>query len=414
MSGLFRKEAIEHQGQKLDGEVSIATHMSFNWILLVILATVLIGITYLVVGEYHRKEIVSGYLRPTDGLSKVYPLGQGVIDEVYVEEGQKVEKGQVLVRVRMERILTSGSDMNEAILAELIKQKDLVKKNIENQTQLAKVSQEKLDSQINNTAFQLAQTKKQHELLTQRVELSEKRYRDTLALIEKDFVSQSDVESVRDAMLVLQQQAEDLEGRVLSQQESLSQLRLERQQLPLTLQKTEAQLRTQLADINQQITQASAQQSYDVRSHRSGRVSSLMVKPGMIAHSTSPLMTVLPENAALEAVLLVPSRAFGFVQEGQNTRIRYQAFPYARFGIYEGTISSVSKSILLPNETSLPVTLAEPAYQVVVSLKAQHAHAYGASVPLQAGMLLEADIMVDKRTLFEWLFEPLYSIKGAI
>ncbi|AZZ99954.1 HlyD family efflux transporter periplasmic adaptor subunit [Pseudoalteromonas sp. R3] len=414
MSGLFRKEAIEHQGQKLDGEVSIATHMSFNWILLVILATVLIGITYLVVGEYHRKEIVSGYLRPTDGLSKVYPLGQGVIDEVYVEEGQKVEKGQVLVRVRMERILTSGSDMNEAILTELIKQKDLVKKNIENQTQLAKVSQEKLDSQINNTAFQLAQTKKQHELLTQRVELSEKRYRDTLALIEKDFVSQSDVESVRDAMLVLQQQAEDLEGRVLSQQESLSQLRLERQQLPLTLQKTEAQLRTQLADINQQITQASAQQSYDVRSHRSGRVSSLMVKPGMIAQSTSPLMTVLPENAALEAVLLVPSRAFGFVQEGQNTRIRYQAFPYARFGIYEGTISSVSKSILLPNETSLPVTLAEPAYQVVVSLKAQHAHAYGASVPLQAGMLLEADIMVDKRTLFEWLFEPLYSIKGAI
>ncbi|MCO7191330.1 MULTISPECIES: HlyD family efflux transporter periplasmic adaptor subunit [unclassified Pseudoalteromonas] len=414
MSGLFRKEAIEHQGQKLDGEVSIATHMSFNWILLVILVTVLIGITYLVVGEYHRKEIVSGYLRPTDGLSKVYPLGQGVIDEVYVEEGQKVEKGQVLVRVRMERILTSGSDMNEAILAELIKQKDLVKKNIENQTQLAKVSQEKLDSQINNTAFQLAQTKKQHELLTQRVELSEKRYRDTLALIEKDFVSQSDVESVRDAMLVLQQQAEDLEGRVLSQQESLSQLRLERQQLPLTLQKTEAQLRTQLADINQQITQASAQQSYDVRSHRGGRISSLMVKPGMIAHSTSPLMTVLPENAALEAVLLVPSRAFGFVQEGQNTRIRYQAFPYARFGIYEGTISSVSKSILLPNETSLPVTLREPAYQVVVSLKAQHAHAYGASVPLQAGMLLEADIMVDKRTLFEWLFEPLYSIKGAI
>ncbi|MCF2911219.1 HlyD family efflux transporter periplasmic adaptor subunit [Pseudoalteromonas sp. DL2-H2.2] len=414
MSGLFRKEAIEHQGHKLDGEVSIATHMSFNWILLVILVTVLIGITYLVVGEYHRKEIVSGYLRPTDGLSKVYPLGQGVIDEVYVEEGQKVEKGQVLARVRMERILTSGSDMNEAILAELIKQKDLVKKNIENQTQLATVSLEKLDSQINNTAFQLAQTKKQHALLTQRVELSEKRYQDTLALIEKDFVSQSDVESVRDAMLVLQQQAEDLEGRVLSQQESLSQLRLERQQLPLTLQKTESQLRTQLADINQQITQASAQQSYDVRSHRSGRVSSLMVKPGMIAHSTSPLMTVLPENAALEAVLLVPSRAFGFVQERQNTRIRYQAFPYARFGIYEGTISSVSKSILLPNETSLPVTLAEPAYQVVVSLKAQHAHAYGASVPLQAGMLLEADIMVDKRTLFEWLFEPLYSIKGAI
>lgn len=414
MSNLFRKEAIEHQGQKLDGEVTIATHLSFNWILALILLIVVVGATYLVVGEYHRKEIVSGYLRPTEGLSKIYPLGQGVIDEVFVEEGETVEKGQLLARIRMERILTSGSDMNEAILSELIKQKDILHRNLSNQAALAKVQSEKLVSQINNTEFQLSQAKKQLSLLKERVSLSENRLKDTQALIEKGFASQSDLESVRDTLLAIQQQAEDLEGRVLSQNESLSQLKFEKQQLPFNQQDAESQLRSQLANINQQITQASAQQSYDVRSNRSGRVSGLMVKPGMIAQSTTPLMTILPIEAALEAVLLVPSRAFGFVQQGQNTRIRYQAFPYERFGIYHGNIESVSKSILLPNEVNLPVALREPVYQVVVELKEQNAKAYGASVPLQAGMLLEADIMVDSRTLFEWLFEPLYTIKGAL
>ena len=414
MSNLFRKEAIEHQGQKLDGEVTIATHLSFNWILVLILLIVVVGATYLVLGEYHRKEIVSGYLRPTEGLSKIYPLGQGVIDEVFVEEGETVEKGQLLARIRMERILTSGSDMNEAILSELIKQKDILHRNLSNQAALAKVQSEKLFSQINNTEFQLSQAKKQLSLLKERVSLSENRLKDTQALIEKGFASQSDLESVRDTLLAIQQQAEDLEGRVLSQNESLSQLKFEKQQLPFNQQDAESQLRSQLANINQQITQASAQQSYDVRSNRSGRVSGLMVKPGMIAQSTTPLMTILPIEAALEAVLLVPSRAFGFVQQGQNTRIRYQAFPYERFGIYHGNIESVSKSILLPNEVNLPVALREPVYQVVVELKEQNAKAYGASVPLQAGMLLEADIMVDSRTLFEWLFEPLYTIKGAL
>jgi len=414
MSNLFRKEAIEHQGQKLDGEVTIATHLSFNWILVLILLIVVVGATYLVLGEYHRKEIVSGYLRPTEGLSKIYPLGQGVIDEVFVEEGETVEKGQLLARIRMERILTSGSDMNEAILSELIKQKDILHRNLSNQAALAKVQSEKLVSQINNTEFQLSQAKKQLSLLKERVSLSENRLKDTQALIEKGFASQSDLESVRDTLLAIQQQAEDLEGRVLSQNESLSQLKFEKQQLPFNQQDAESQLRSQLANINQQITQASAQQSYDVRSNRSGRVSGLMVKPGMIAQSTTPLMTILPIEAALEAVLLVPSRAFGFVQQGQNTRIRYQAFPYERFGIYHGNIESVSKSILLPNEVNLPVALREPVYQVVVELKEQNAKAYGASVPLQAGMLLEADIMVDSRTLFEWLFEPLYTIKGAL
>ncbi|TMS79907.1 toxin secretion, membrane fusion protein, partial [Pseudoalteromonas sp. S981] len=69
MKELFRKEAIDHQGQKLDGEVTIATHMSFNWILAIIVSLVVIGSSYLMLGQYHKKEVVSGYLKPRTGLS---------------------------------------------------------------------------------------------------------------------------------------------------------------------------------------------------------------------------------------------------------------------------------------------------------------------------------------------------------
>ncbi|WP_462170629.1 hypothetical protein [Pseudoalteromonas xiamenensis] len=92
MSDLFRKEAIQHQGQKLDGEVTIATHMSFNWILALIVAIVVIACSYLFLGEYHRKEVVAGYLQPSQGLSKVYPINMGTIDELLVEEGQHVRR----------------------------------------------------------------------------------------------------------------------------------------------------------------------------------------------------------------------------------------------------------------------------------------------------------------------------------
>lgn len=414
MSDLFRKEAIDHQGQKLDGEVTIATHMSFTWILGLIVGIVIIGCTYLILGEYHRKEVVSGYLRPTTGLSKVYPLTTGVIDEVFVEEGQVVRKGQLLARIRMERLLTSGSDVNDVIVSELIKQKYFINENLKNQKLLADVSVKKLESQIASTEFQVDQAKKQLTLLNKRVILSKKRVADTELLIKKQFASNADLESVKDNYFAIQQQAEDLEARLLTQQELLSQYRFELIQMPMNQKEVESQLRSQLADINQQISQAESQGSYDVRSQRSGRISNLLVKPGMMAQSNYPLMAVLPENTKLEAVLFVPTRAYGFVQKGQSTRMRYQAFPYQRFGIYEGVIKSVSKSILLPNETTLPVSLKEPMYQVVVELASQNAKAYGASVPLQAGMLLEADIMVDSRSLFEWLFEPIYSIKGAV
>lgn len=414
MSDLFRKEAIEHQGQKLDGEVTIATHMSFNVVAVLIVTIVVVGAAYLFWGEYHRKEVVAGYLRPTTGLTKVYSVTPGLVDEVYVKEGDVVTKGQRLARIRLDRHLSSGTGVNDAIIQELVIQKNLVSSNMRSQEQLLTVNTDKLTAQIQSAEAQLRQANNQQKLLRERLVLSEKKLADIESLIAKGFASQREYSNQQDSLLTLKQQLEDTQTTILSMQDQLSQLRYQHKQIPLQYEEQIGQLKSQLAGINQQISQADSQRSFDVVSNRDGSVTSLLVKSGMLANTNQPLMTILPVEASLEAVLFVPTRAYGFVKEKQITRIRYQAFPYQRFGIYDGEIVEVSKSVILPNETSLPVAFNEPVYRVVVKLKEQGAMAYGVSVPLQAGMLLEADIMVDSRTLFEWLFEPIYSIKGAV
>lgn len=414
MSGLFRKEAIIHQGQKLDGEVTIATHMSFNVVTALVVMIIFVGFSYLLLGEYHRKEVVAGYLRPTTGLSKVYPLASGRIDEIFVKEGQVVEKGQLLARIRMEKHLSSGEEVTESIMRELLAQKSLVQKNIETQEKLLIVNQDKSASQIESMQAQISQANNQQTILKERLALSEKKLSDTLLLIKDGFASEREYQELQDRHLTMKQQIEDIHSQVLSQSEQLAQLRFQAKQLPLQSEEQIAQLSSQLAGINQQISQTDAQRGLDVRSNRAGKITNLLLKSGMMTQVNRPLMTILPEGATLEAVLFVPTRAYGFVRSGQETRIRYQAFPYQRFGIYLGEITEVSQSVILPNETSLPVSFQEPVYQIVVKLNEQGAQAYGTSVPLQSGMLLEADIMVDKRTLFEWLFEPIYSIKGAV
>jgi len=414
MSDLFRKEAIKHQGQKLDGDVTLATHMSFNVIAALIVFIVVVGFTYLILGEYHRKEAVSGYLRPNTGLSKIYPVVSGIIDEMYVEEGELVEKGQLLARIRMDRHLSSGKEYNDSIIEELLTQKRLLSANISNQQQLFEADQQNNRVQINNSRAQLLQTENQQALLKERLVLSKKKLDDTASLIKSGFVSQREYQDQQDLYLALKQQVEDIQTQVLSQKQTLSQLIFQAKQMPIEHKEQIGQLKSQLAGINQQISQADAQRSLDIRSNRRGTVTNLLVNVGMMAQVNYPLMTILPEGAKLEAVLHVPTRAYGFVKEGQQTRIRYQAFPYQRFGIYRGEIVNVSKSVLLPSEADLPVSLKEPVYQVVVDIEQQGAIAYGSKVPLQAGMLLEADIMVDSRSLFEWLFEPIYRIKGDI
>jgi membrane fusion protein len=129
-------------------------------------------------------------------------------------------------------------------------------------------------------------------------------------------------------------------------------------------------------------------------------------------------MTLVPAGARLEARLYGPSRAIGFVRPGQRVRLRYEAFPHQKFGQYEGVVKSVSRSTVGLAELGgdgapLPgLTPGEPVYRVTVELATQAATAYGEAVPLQPGMQLEADVLIDSRRLYQWVLDPLNSLRG--
>ncbi len=127
----------------------------------------------------------------------------------------------------------------------------------------------------------------------------------------------------------------------------------------------------------------------------------------------------------LEAHLYAPSRTAGFVATGQAVLIRYQAYPYQKFGLQQGIVTDISKTPFAPNE--LPPSLAstilsnaqqnilgfnsnEALYRIKVKLDKQHIDAYGQAHNLRPGMTLEADVLQDKRKIWEWILEPVLAV----
>ncbi|WP_323744769.1 HlyD family efflux transporter periplasmic adaptor subunit [Pseudoalteromonas sp. PPB1] len=135
---------------------------------------------------------------------------------------------------------------------------------------------------------------------------------------------------------------------------------------------------------------------------------------GKSVNAGQNLLSILPQGSQMQAIIYVPTSSFGFINLGQETKLRYHAFPYEKFGIYNGTVEQVSNSVILPDETSTPGVIQQPAYRVVVALEAQQITAYGKQTPLRAGMMLDADIIVEERSLLRWLFDPVFSIKGQL
>ena len=142
-----------------------------------------------------------------------------------------------------------------------------------------------------------------------------------------------------------------------------------------------------------------------------GRVVAVPVELGESVSAGASVVTLTPNGSELIAELYAPSRAAGFINVGQEVRLMYEAFPYQTFGTGRGTIRSVSRTVLLPSDVrGSGISVDEPVFRVRVALDRQYVAAYGRDLPLQPGMLLRADVIVDRRSLLEWLLDPLYAV----
>lgn len=141
-----------------------------------------------------------------------------------------------------------------------------------------------------------------------------------------------------------------------------------------------------------------------IRAGRSGYIAIPNVEVGQQVDPSKLLLSIVPERTELYAHLYIPSSAAGFIKPKDKVVLRYQAYPYQKFGLSSGSVVSVAKTALGRQELSglgmVSSDLAksnEPVYLVKIKPDKSTITAYGEEKPLQIGMTLEADILHEKR-----------------
>ncbi|TDF34751.1 HlyD family efflux transporter periplasmic adaptor subunit [Alteromonadaceae bacterium M269] len=413
---LFRSEALEHQKDRLHGEVLLRPSISQSLLVITLVIFVSAVVGWLVTSKYAKKETVSGWLEPNSGIVRVYSnANAGKIKQILVNEGEHVAKDQPLAIINGDRILSNGENLEEKLLREYEKQKHTLERQLSRSEEAYTLRRIDITQQLNASKEDLEQLKKQIETLEKRLTLSSQRSQSFKNMLADGNISKAEFDATLEQELSLQNEKQALQRSEVNQKNRIEQL-----QNQLLIQPTEYQdevdtLNRTISDIAQQIAQLHGQRAYIIRASKAGKVTNLQVTEGQQTVANSPLMSIVPSNSVMQAKLLVPVRAAGFIKPNQTLEIRYDAFPYQKFGLYSGQVSSVSDSILLPNEINgLPVQTQEPVYLVNAKLHKDSINAFGQQLSLKSGMTLSADVKLKDRTLLEWLFEPLLSIKGKI
>lgn len=142
-----------------------------------------------------------------------------------------------------------------------------------------------------------------------------------------------------------------------------------------------------------------------------------VVQGGVIDPPGTRVVEILPAKAdGLIAEVYIPSSKAGFVKKGQEVKVAYASYPVEKFGTYRGKVLSISPVAFSAKELNLPGDAAVPQtyFKTWVELADRTPSFDGRPLSLRAGMMLKADIVLERRSLLEWLFEPLYRIRQRL
>ena len=414
MTSLFRPEVLAAQQQPWLGSVRLLRPLSLTLMCVGAILALAALVAFLLVAQYTRKATASGVLVPDRGLIRLVPAESGTVLERRVIEGQTVMAGDVLFILALERSVR-GTDAQAQVLSSLQARQRSLQDATRRQQALGSAQQQALTRRLQALARELAQADLEGSLQSDRLALARQSLQRLQSLEAAQFISSAQVQAKNEELLALRAAAQTVARERAALERERADLEGQLRALPLQAESAAGGIERELAVLSRELAEIDTDRRLVVRAPQAGTVSAVLAEPGQSVSPASALASLMPQGAALQAHLFAPSSAVGFVRTGQPVQLRFDTYAYQRYGHRPGRVLQVSRTPLAPSELatlSLPaVALAEPLFRITVALD----DAPGAeALALTPGMRLQADVLLDRRRLVEWLFEPLIGLRSRL
>ena len=359
------QNAIERRVQTSHEEMALQQSRflarAITWALL---GTTAAGLAWLALAKTDEVVVAPGKLQPIGDVKTIQmPVG-GVLETMLVKDGQRVNKGQVLLRLDNEATLDRQGSLRTTITA---KQAQLRLKQVE------------LARYLNLNDTEQSVTRQNLVLETE--------------ILQRLEVLKAVGASAELQYLQQRNKVREVDG-------ELAKLKVDRLRQIAILEQSLEQIKGELADLGSQLIELQVNIRYqDVRSPVDGVVFDLKpTGPGFVAQGSEPVMKIVPFSA-LQAKVEIESSDIGFVRVGRPADISIDSFPATDFGVLLGTVKGIGSDALPPDERNqtyrFPATIALDTQQLMLKS--------GKSLPLQVGMSLTANIKLRKVTYLQLL-----------
>lgn len=411
----------------------------------IVLRGMLLLLTALLLWSFFgRLDIVSvaeGKLVPVSYLKIVQPADSGIVREIAIEEGQHVEKGQLLIRMD-----GNISEADTKTIQSELQYRDLELRRIEAELAGAELKRKDDDpvemfdrvyaefqsnkrAMRDDIAAEQAALQRAHSDLAATRELQTK-LEQTLPSLKaeeqtyNDLVEEGYVEKVKSfekqrARIENEQDLRAQEFNAKSLQAAIAQSQKRINQIKSSYRQKLETDRVAIYAEHQKLEQEWAKQSHknsllELRAPQAGTIKDLATHTtGTVVSPGTVLMSLVPSNEALQAEVWLKNEDAGFVRKGQEVKVKLMAYPFQKYGMIDGDVIQVSADATdrpqpqSQGEEDEQSSLRPSSYKTIVKLKNQILTFDGNELEITPGMQVAAEIKLADQTVMQYLLSPV-------
>ena len=370
-----------------------------------IIAIVLIAAIAAVVIKLPETVTADFVLVPARGTDPVKATRQGIVNRVFVSEGRPVNQGDVIATLRSEATGDRAAELMkvQTQLAGAGESFINAKAKFTAQTLADEQEIHKLAARVEHLAALIALKRQQLALLNQMVGSYEKLYREGIAsraqLTEKQ-LEVADLAAELEKLI-----AEQSDTRAASEKLKInsSASRADFKEVERTYREETATGEIHVAALRSGLAGSDGNE-IRLTAPRTGTILRLQVKnSGAVLQEGETVAELVCAGETLLAELRVPEAGIGKLKTDQGVKLKYDAFPYQRYGVRHGRVALLSPGAVETKEGAL--------FKVQVEIADGEMLVQNQSRPLLAGMSGKAEIVIGNRSLIQYVFEPLRQLK---
>ncbi len=404
----------------------------FLSVCLALFAVLLLWATFAQLDEVTRGE---GRVIPSSKRQVIQNLEGGIVEALYVHEGDKVTKGQVLLRIdptgfasnlgeidakdlalsaAVARLAVEASDADADSMTFPKELKEKAPEVVAAEMTLFDIRRSGLVNHINVLKERLTQKRQElaelHESLNRLTtgrDIAKQEYKIKFAVAERGIISKVDV-------LKLEREISDIDGQIATIQQSIPKIessvreaeRLVEEERLTFRQNAQAELNTKLAElavVKQSLTGAEDRVNRtEVRSPVDGIVNKLLVNTiGGVVRASEPMIEITPIEDSLFVEAHIKPSDIAFIGPGQAALVKLTAYDFTIYGGLEGNVVVISSDSTVDEQTK------ESYYLVTIKTTLSTLHKGKESLPIIPGMVASVDIITGKKSVLSYLLKPI-------